>query len=128
MIITNNLQNILDINHKLYEEEKELLINRLNENSKNYEVEKKKIIDRIDSRKNIPHKSYLIWLFKNEIIDEKEFTFMNIVRNTFSHNQFPQKSTMELFITKWNNNKFACQILEIYKQKTDNIIKKLKDM
>lgn len=71
---------------------------------------------------NIQHKPYLYWLLKNDLITEKEFTFMNMVRNTFSHNQFPQKKTMELFITKWNENKFAEQIVEIYTQIINKII------
>ncbi len=77
---------------------------------------------------NIPHKPYLYWLLKKKIISDKEFTFLNMIRNTFSHNQFPQKKTMEFFVKQWNKEKFAYQILEIYKQKTDNIIEKLKDM
>ncbi|PIP54600.1 MAG: hypothetical protein COX07_04460 [Bacteroidetes bacterium CG23_combo_of_CG06-09_8_20_14_all_32_9] len=77
---------------------------------------------------NIQHKPYLHWLLKKNMITEKEFTFINMVRNTFSHNRFPQKKTMELFIKKWNDNNFAYQILETYKQKTNNIIEKLKDM
>ena len=77
---------------------------------------------------NIQHKPYLFWLLEKNLITEQEFTFMNMVRNTFSHNQFPQKKTMELFIKNWNENEFAKQILNVYNQKNNNLIKSIKDI
>jgi len=77
---------------------------------------------------NIQHKPYLHWLLKNDLISEKEFTFMNMVRNTFSHNQFPQKKTMELFIRHWDKQNLAMQIAEVYNQKIVEIAAKCKEM
>jgi hypothetical protein len=74
---------------------------------------------------NIPHKVYLDWLLRKQLIDKQEYLFLNMVRNTFSHNQYPQKRTMELFIKAWNPNKFAEQIIEVYNQKICKIVAEL---
>ncbi len=74
---------------------------------------------------NIQHKPYLHWLLKNDTIDEDTFVFLNMVRNCFSHNQFPKKKVMELYISQWNTNCFATTIASVYKQKTTEIMKKL---
>lgn len=63
---------------------------------------------------NIPHKPYLYWLLQKEMITEQVFTFMNMVRNTFSHNQFPQKTTMEQNIIIQKEKEIATQIAEKY--------------
>jgi len=75
-----------------------------------------------EPKNHIQHKPYLFWLKSKNFIDENEFRFLNMVRNTFSHNQFPQKKTMDLFITQWENNKFANAIFEFYKGKVENIL------
>ncbi|OFX35905.1 MAG: hypothetical protein A2X08_00015 [Bacteroidetes bacterium GWA2_32_17] len=77
---------------------------------------------------NIQHKPYLFWLLEKNLITEQEFTFLNMVRNTFSHNQFPQKKTMELFIKNWNKNEYAKQILTVYTEKINNLIEKVIDI
>ncbi len=71
---------------------------------------------------NISHKPYLHWLQLQNIITEKDFRFMNMVRKSFSHNQFPQKKTMEIHIKKWNNDKYAQQIVAIYKEMNEEIL------
>lgn len=75
---------------------------------------------------NITHKPYLHWLLTQNIISEKHFRFMNMVRKTFSHNQFPQKKTMEIFINQWNDDKYAQQIVSVYKEKINAILKQIK--
>ncbi len=73
---------------------------------------------------NIQHKPYLHWLLKNNTIDEDTFVFLNMVRNCFSHNQFPKKKIMELYIGQWNANCFATTIASVYKQKITEIMEK----
>ncbi len=68
---------------------------------------------------HILHKPYLFWLLDNNIITKDEYQFMYMIRNSFSHNQFPQKNTMQLFISQWSKTNFALQIIDIYKQKFD---------
>lgn len=75
---------------------------------------------------NIEHSTYLDWLSENEIINKNTQHFMNMVRNCFSHNQFPQKSTMDLQISRWNDNLWALQIAEAYQQVTNNMMLELK--
>lgn len=77
---------------------------------------------------NIQHKPYLDWLLSKKFIGEGEFKFLNMVRNTFSHNQFPQKKTMELFIKNWNEAKIAEQIIEVYNQKIEKLIERIKKL
>jgi 5'-deoxynucleotidase YfbR-like HD superfamily hydrolase len=74
---------------------------------------------------SIQHEPYLNWLKQHELIDEDEFAFLKMVRNTFSHNQFPQKRTMDKTV-KWEQpSEFAVQIAEIYAQKIDGIVARL---
>jgi len=73
---------------------------------------------------HIQHKLYLQWLKKEGKINENEFSFLNMVRNSFSHNQYPQKTTMSLFVNQWADNNFALQIAEIYNVKIDSTIAK----
>lgn len=71
---------------------------------------------------NIQHQPYLQWLLNKNLINDTEKSFLNMVRNTFSHNQFPQKQCMELYISQWNNAGFATQIIEVYNEKIAKII------
>lgn len=73
-------------------------------------------------RGTIEHKPYLKWLLNKGYIDETTFTFMKMVRNCFFHNQFPQKTTMELIIKKWDANRFAFQIATEYIKIVDALI------
>ena len=74
---------------------------------------------------HIQHKPFLNWLQEKEIISPQDFTYLNMIRNAFSHNQYPQKTTMELFIKKWNTNNFANQIMEVYNLKIETILEKI---
>ncbi len=71
---------------------------------------------------HIPHKAYLQWLAKEGVINENEFLFLNRVRNCFSHNLFPPKCTMSLFVSQWDDGNFALQIAERYNEKIDAIL------
>lgn len=72
---------------------------------------------------NIQHKPYLNWLKNKGMIDDPTFAFLNMVRNCFSHNQYPQKKTMELLIDRWESNHFALTIADTYNQKIAGIMK-----
>ncbi len=77
--------------------------------------------------RNIQHQPYLKWLQSKEYINEQEYEFLNTIRNSFSHNQFPNKEKMEVFIKDWKNNvNFAQTIVEVYKEKIDKILTLLK--
>ncbi len=78
------------------------------------------------NEENIYHKPYLHWLLLQNIITEEDFRFMNMVRKSFSHNQFPQKETMEIHIKEWNNDKYAQQIVAVYKEMNEKILKQIK--
>ncbi len=71
---------------------------------------------------NIQHKPYLLWLKNNGIIDKPDFVFLNMVRNCFSHNQYPQKVTMEKLVDRWDTNHFALSISDKYNQKITQIM------
>lgn len=55
----------------------------------------KKFVEGNNGFDNVQHKPYLEWLQNKKLITADEFTFLNMVRNCFAHNQFPQKKTME---------------------------------
>jgi len=74
---------------------------------------------------HIPHKSYLQWLINNKMITDKELLFLSIIRNSFSHNLFPKKDIMQLFISQFNDKHLALQIYHVYHQKITNIIEQL---
>jgi hypothetical protein len=84
----------------------------------------KKFVEGNNGFDNVQHKPYLEWLQNKKLITVDEFTFLNMVRNCFAHNQFPQKKTMEKQLTFENKN-FAKQIVEVYQQKTETIMTKL---
>ncbi|MUP39463.1 type VI-B CRISPR-associated RNA-guided ribonuclease Cas13b [Labilibaculum euxinus] len=102
-------QKVLDA---AFELEKKLLANNRADN----------FIDEDCKNGHIPHKAYLQWLTKEGVINENEFLFLNGVRNCFSHNLFPQKRTMSLFVARWDNSNFAQQIAERYNEKIDAIL------
>ena len=74
---------------------------------------------------NIQHWPYLLWLKKQGYIDERVVRFMNMIRNSFSHNQFPHKATIELLIPEWGKKHFAETISTVYNQKIQEIMAKL---
>jgi hypothetical protein len=66
---------------------------------------------------HVQHHIYLNWLHKHALINEAEFIFLKMVRNTFAHNQFPQKRTMDTLILQWSDKLFAEQIATFYQAK-----------
>ena len=92
---------------------------------KNYTDQLLSLIDKKFNGQSIQHKPYLMFLRSKGVINENEFLFLNMVRNCFSHNQFPQRNTMNLLIKDWNKNNFALQIATIYNQKTETIMAEL---
>lgn len=90
-----------------------------------YEKEVINFIDKDFEGHNIQHKPYLLWLKTKGKINDNELLFLNMVRNCFSHNQFPQKKTMDLYIKTWVTDKFALQIADFYYEKIKSIMEKL---
>jgi len=74
---------------------------------------------------NIQHKPYVQWLTNKGLINKEEKQFINMVRKCFSHNQFPQRKTMELLIPAWNEKKLALQIATVYNQLIADITDKI---
>lgn len=74
---------------------------------------------------NIQHYPYLDLLKSKGVIPEDTYRFLKAVRNCYSHNQYPHKKTMETFVREWNTSNFANQIVEIYEEKIDEIIRKI---
>lgn len=74
---------------------------------------------------HIQHQPYLEWLLENNYINTADRQFLNMVRNTFSHNQYPQKQTMELYIKDWQEKRWANQIYDVYKNKITTIIQQI---
>lgn len=72
---------------------------------------------------NIQHKAYLNWLVKYEIIDSKEREFINNIRNTFSHNQYPKKAIVDDFNIDFQNSTISSKIVDTYLEKVNKIIK-----
>ncbi len=81
---------------------------------------------KVSNDSNIPHQAYLKWLQGKALIDDTKYAFLNNVRNSFSHNQFPKKEKMEIYITDWGTNtKFAETIVQKYKEVINEILEKL---
>jgi len=74
---------------------------------------------------NIQHKPYVQWLTNKGLINKEEKQFINMVRKCFSHNQFPQRKTMELLIPAWNEKKLALQIATVYNQLIADLTNKI---
>ena len=74
---------------------------------------------------NIAHKPYLKLLLKRGLISEDEMLFLKMVRNCFSHNQFPQRATMNKLIDVWVDSKYATQIVTKYNEIISTIIVRL---
>jgi hypothetical protein len=74
---------------------------------------------------NIQHKPYVQWLKNKGLITDDEKQFVNMVRKCFSHNQFPQRKTMELLISGWDEGKLALQIVAVYNRLITDITAKI---
>lgn len=75
--------------------------------------------------KNIQHEPYLKWLQKENHINTDEFNFLKVVRNTFSHNQFPPKVIVDIFHTLDKSKPIAGQIYNIYDEKIRMLLQKM---
>jgi hypothetical protein len=84
--------------------------------------------DKEKEKIHIQHKPFLKWLKEKEIITAQEFTFLNVIRNVFSHNQYPQKSSMELFVNEWPEDKLCNQIVAIFNAKINRILEDIKEI
>lgn len=76
--------------------------------------------------KNISHTPYLKYLEKKGIIDEQTRRYLKIVRDTFSHNQFPPRALVLQFIPGLQNENIAEQIMDDYKKRIEDISEKIK--
>ncbi|GAA4449275.1 type VI-B CRISPR-associated RNA-guided ribonuclease Cas13b [Rurimicrobium arvi] len=76
-------------------------------------------------KNHIQHKHYLEWLLSENKINTDDRDFLLMTRNTFSHNQFPQKQTMEKRIRFVESEKFALQIADAYERTIKSIIQQL---
>jgi hypothetical protein len=74
---------------------------------------------------NIRHMPYLNWLKNKGLIDDNTFSFLNMVRNCFSHNQYPPKKTMKRLIGQWKPDRFALTIAAKYNQEIAQIMEHL---
>jgi hypothetical protein len=74
---------------------------------------------------NIQHWPYLKWLEMNGIINDKESHFLSSVRNSFSHNKFPEQEDMPKSTTTENSLPIAAQIANAYTQKVEEIMEKV---
>jgi hypothetical protein len=74
---------------------------------------------------NISFKPYMQWLINNGYITQNERSYLEVVRNCFSHNQFPPHSIVELFTKSGTLPALAGRIAEAYKLKIDEILLKL---
>ncbi len=82
----------------------------------------------VSDNRNIQHQPYLKWLQYKDLINDAQYEFLNNIRNSFSHNQFPKKEKMEIYITNWGNNtKFALTIAQKYEEVINKILKKLEE-
>ena len=69
-----------------------------------------------DSKFNVVHSPYITWLEKMELINSVEAGFMKKIRNSFSHNQFPECQTVELMISLKSDIPIATQIVNEYER------------
>lgn len=63
----------------------------------------------------IMHHLYLVWLVNHDLINNRQFLFMRMVRNSFSHNLFPQRSIVESYLGSFSDQEIALQIADSYK-------------
>lgn len=75
---------------------------------------------------HVQHKFYLDWLKHEDIIDNNTWLFTNMVYDCFSHNRFPHKKTMELFVDHWDDSLFAQQIAYVYSNKLNDVLEKIR--
>ena len=113
-----------------YNKVKELIFDRAFELEKTLiEIAKNNIISlKKGSSKNLQHEPYLQWLLDKNVITENEFRFLKVVRDTFSHNQFPPKETIKHFVNIDNEKLLSVQIYEIYNRKNQDLLNKINEL
>jgi len=79
----------------------------------------------IPLRGNIAHKYFLQWLINHGYISEQERKYLNMIRNSFSHNQFPHKLIVSYSQNQINQKGIASIISSAFKEKTESIIYKI---
>lgn len=70
----------------------------------------------------IQHNLYLSWLIEKGVITENEEKYLRMIRNSFSHNQFPHRAIVASFQESIPEKKIASAIAHVYKQKIDLIM------
>lgn len=80
----------------------------------------------VKSITHIQHKPYLVWLIKKNKIDENLKSFLEVIRNSFSHNQFPPKVIIEKFVNVSGNGSFSQKIYEKYEIEIKKIVAEVK--
>jgi hypothetical protein len=71
---------------------------------------------------NIQHKPYLQWLLTKGVITDQESRYLNMLRNSFSHNQFPHIAVVSGDGETIPTDNIAYAIAEKYEQKIGEII------
>ena len=115
------LNNELDEYNKL----KEFVFDKIFELEKAI-IEKPNVIKEINlgTKDNIQHEPYLEWMINKKIIDEEQKKLFGVIRNSFSHNQFPPKIVTGKFIEHKEKN-ISKQIVEKYIIEIEKIILKI---
>jgi hypothetical protein len=105
---------------------KEFVFDKVFELEKNV-IEKPNALEEMNTGyiTNIPNETYLNWLISKKIIDENMKLFIKIIRNSFSHNQFPPMRIIQKFVKLNENECISKQILEKYKNEIDSILEKI---
>ncbi len=74
---------------------------------------------------NIQHQPYLQWLVGNGYITEQERGYLNTMRNSFSHNQYPHKAIVADYEDKLPDKGISSALAIAYKQKIEGIVNKI---
>jgi hypothetical protein len=77
---------------------------------------------------HIQHKPYLIWLIKKDKIDENLKSFLDVIRNSFSHNQFPPKIIIKKFVELNKSESFSQKIYDKYEVEIKKIVSEVEKM
>jgi hypothetical protein len=113
------LKNELDTYNKM----KEIILDyAFNLEAKIISKDKAGILNLFNKSGNVQHEPYLNWLLTKGYINQGEYIFLNMVRNSFSHNQFPQKQTINRFVNTIEQTNFAALIADKYIEKIEHLL------
>jgi len=107
-----------------YNQYREMVFDRI------FELEKKIIAKGVlkemkgTGKSNVQHEPYLNWLREKGLIDEKQYGFLKVMRNSFSHNQYPPKVVVEKNLDL-KEGKITSQIFKKYDEEITGILEKL---